>query len=348
MGKQPRDYWVSEAENILKEVRQGLHRSENARFVGNGVRDGVTGGTRSVFWHKAIRNKKGVLKIEKVDRTAVGAMFALISSLTNEDVIRRANHLWTNGDYVKAILSYAGDALKNTGLGWMSTSAMIFIEEMVLDKMFKEGYGGVCFPIDFSSFTNPVCAQTYAKAGIAGFFATLMIDLVLYIGGQNNKNNPLRFSNVMKSGILASVNAIFGYVCTSITLIGWQQLIASMLLVWVLQQIIDGVYEAGLVGYIKSWMPKFLTGTKEWKYDDNLKIPEDMCCPITQEPFVDPVSCGDYLYERADIEKWIINTGTHPIARETKVSLWSLKPCHSMRSLVERYMQENDGFLDYA
>jgi len=343
-GKRSYDYWVEEAEKILKDVRKGLLSDERALFVGNGARDGVAGGTRALYWKKW-NEESG--KWIKMNRTIVGAIFALIASACNEDVIRRANDLWTNGKKMEAMKSYVGDILKNAGLGWLASSAMIYIEKWVL-TLFKDGQ--FCLPFDLLCLPQTSCAQNYLGAGIAGLFTTVFINLMLWVTSQkNNKHKTcLEALDLWKNGILASVNAVFGYVCTSVSLVGWPQLIASAILVWVFQQIIDGVSEAGLFGYIKSWMPKRLVGTKQWKVSRDVQVPEDMCCPITKHPLVDPVSCGAILYERSDIEKWITETGKHPIARDKEISLWSLKPCHAMRILIERFMKENGGVHDYA
>lgn len=52
--------------------------------------------------------------------------------------------------------------------------------------------------------------------------------------------------------------------------------------------------------------------------------PPDICCPLTRQPFQDPVQCVDGLtYERAAIQQWLTRFGTSPV---TGVPVGSLLP----------------------
>jgi len=45
-----------------------------------------------------------------------------------------------------------------------------------------------------------------------------------------------------------------------------------------------------------------------------IEEPYDLCCPITNILFVNPVTAGDgQIYEKEAIEQWIIDKGTSPI-----------------------------------
>jgi hypothetical protein len=63
---------------------------------------------------------------------------------------------------------------------------------------------------------------------------------------------------------------------------------------------------------------------------------EELTCPITLEPFHDPVIAKDgHIYERAAITKWIFEHGTSPLTREP-LKIEDLVPATHLRDLVAR------------
>jgi len=56
--------------------------------------------------------------------------------------------------------------------------------------------------------------------------------------------------------------------------------------------------------------------TKTWQNPHGIAYPYELCCPITQDLFVDPVVFDGLVYEREILAAWFIRTnGTHPINR---------------------------------
>merc|ERR1719300_250382 len=102
---------------------------------------------------------------------------------------------------------------------------------------------------------------------------------------------------------------IFSYHCTTTGLYGVVPVFGSLVLMWVIEMQINAIKEHGVVGYLKSWIPNFLKSDVSWNYSDKLNIPEDMCCSITFEPFVNPVICGDFIFEQKAVKQWIIDHG---------------------------------------
>ena len=76
--------------------------------------------------------------------------------------------------------------------------------------------------------------------------------------------------------------------------------------------------------------------TKKKRTDD---LPSGCCCPITQEPFVDPVMCADgHTYSREAITSWIsYGRCTSPMTGLRLESL-VLVPNHAMRIVTEQIL----------
>lgn len=71
-------------------------------------------------------------------------------------------------------------------------------------------------------------------------------------------------------------------------------------------------------------------------------IPEHLCCSISMEIMLDPVSTPNGIsYERQWIEKHIvINGGIDPITRNA-LSLCMLRPNVALREVIEQYLEDN-------
>uniref|UniRef100_A0A0G4F037 U-box domain-containing protein n=1 Tax=Chromera velia CCMP2878 TaxID=1169474 RepID=A0A0G4F037_9ALVE len=70
-----------------------------------------------------------------------------------------------------------------------------------------------------------------------------------------------------------------------------------------------------------------------WDYHGkDVEVPEGLCCPITQELFIDPVALVDRIYERREVEAWVARTGETPF--RAKASRRSIRPHGKMRELV--------------
>ena len=73
--------------------------------------------------------------------------------------------------------------------------------------------------------------------------------------------------------------------------------------------------------------------------DDNVSIPQELMCPITQDFMNDPVVAADgYSYERQAIVKWIENgKTTSPMTNEPLTNL-TLIPNRTLGLLIKKYM----------
>lgn len=70
---------------------------------------------------------------------------------------------------------------------------------------------------------------------------------------------------------------------------------------------------------------------------DNIPIPSEYICPITQDIMVDPVVCVDgQTYERAAIEEWFENHQTSPNTNKVLESKM-LIPNHALRSVIQGF-----------
>jgi hypothetical protein len=66
---------------------------------------------------------------------------------------------------------------------------------------------------------------------------------------------------------------------------------------------------------------------------------EAILCPISHEIMRDPVITPyGHCFERANIESWVERRQDCPITRNT-LRLSDLKPCHSMRLVIEQYLK---------
>jgi hypothetical protein len=64
--------------------------------------------------------------------------------------------------------------------------------------------------------------------------------------------------------------------------------------------------------------------------------PACFLCPITQQPFVDPVVCPEgHSFERAAIAKWLAKKDTHPLSRN-KLKMGRLRPNRNLQAAVRR------------
>eukprot|EP00041_Stephanoeca_diplocostata_P019135 m.407163 g.407163 ORF g.407163 m.407163 type:complete len:333 (+) comp21219_c0_seq10:1058-2056(+) len=73
-----------------------------------------------------------------------------------------------------------------------------------------------------------------------------------------------------------------------------------------------------------------------------VEIPQDYCCPITQELFEDPVIAMDgHTYERLHIVKWLESHETSPFTGEVMESK-HLVPNHRLKSIVREWREKND------
>jgi len=78
------------------------------------------------------------------------------------------------------------------------------------------------------------------------------------------------------------------------------------------------------------------------------EFPANFLCPLTQEPFVDPVFTEDgFTYERSAIEEWLKANNTSPMTNEVLESK-RVRPNHALRSAVDEYRQKNRGVLGKA
>ncbi|XP_042869333.1 WD repeat, SAM and U-box domain-containing protein 1-like isoform X2 [Penaeus japonicus] len=70
--------------------------------------------------------------------------------------------------------------------------------------------------------------------------------------------------------------------------------------------------------------------------------PTEFLCPITQELIDDPVLCADgFTYERVAMEAWLASgKRTSPMTNE-KLSHLTLTPNRTLRTLIQRYKEEN-------
>ena len=72
--------------------------------------------------------------------------------------------------------------------------------------------------------------------------------------------------------------------------------------------------------------------TSDEKSDEN----DDLICPITLEPFRDPVTAKDgHVYEREAVTRWILEHGTSPFTREP-LRISDLRSNNHLRDLAAR------------
>eukprot|EP01090_Pellita_catalonica_P018752 TRINITY_DN6156_c0_g1_i1.p1 TRINITY_DN6156_c0_g1~~TRINITY_DN6156_c0_g1_i1.p1 ORF type:complete len:750 (+),score=175.71 TRINITY_DN6156_c0_g1_i1:2062-4311(+) len=75
------------------------------------------------------------------------------------------------------------------------------------------------------------------------------------------------------------------------------------------------------------------------KADAEQEIPEEFCCPITQDIMTDPVIAEDgHTYERKSIKEWVDKHGTSPMTRE-KISKDILIVNRVLRSQIETFQE---------
>ena len=66
-------------------------------------------------------------------------------------------------------------------------------------------------------------------------------------------------------------------------------------------------------------------------------LPEECFCPITLEPFDDPVVLEDgFTYERAALADWLLTHRTSPMTAEVLVCFHTF-PNHAMRQMIRRF-----------
>ncbi|MDC0367060.1 nucleoside monophosphate kinase [bacterium] len=65
-----------------------------------------------------------------------------------------------------------------------------------------------------------------------------------------------------------------------------------------------------------------------------VKFPDSVRCPITQEPMTDPVVCPEgHSFERVAIETWLSTNSTNPLTR-TPLTIGQLSPNRSLREMI--------------
>lgn len=262
------------------------------------------------------------------------------SSLCSQKNLSQLNQAWINaesfGDQVHAVVSYCSNALASAGLGWLSEGCLLLTEELI------EKAGKYMGPNN--SMTNDQITRWNCMKGVGGgFIVSIMVDVMTWLVGCNDKD-PFCLDNLVERGAMSAVAGLVNYISVSVGAAGWIHFVMSFLVIWAIGEVFKNIQHVGWDYYLKSWLPASMVGTPEWDYNPNvLDVPHDLCCPLSFEPYIDPVWCLDHLFERKVIEDWIIQHGHHPIARDTPVSLASLKKrsCPKMKSLVEEYMAAN-------
>ena len=75
---------------------------------------------------------------------------------------------------------------------------------------------------------------------------------------------------------------------------------------------------------------------------------DSFLCPITREPFEDPVICCDgHTYERAAIEMWLRSNSRSPKTNQPLPST-DLIPNHSLRSSIEAITEMTNDLKNFA
>jgi hypothetical protein len=78
---------------------------------------------------------------------------------------------------------------------------------------------------------------------------------------------------------------------------------------------------------------------------DELGVPEEYICPITQDFMRDPCIAEDgHTYERAALEEWLGRHGTSPITRDY-ISADRLMPDATLRIMIEDFLSEKRQLL---
>ena len=77
-------------------------------------------------------------------------------------------------------------------------------------------------------------------------------------------------------------------------------------------------------------------GWEEEEEGQKTAIPDECVCPLSLDPFVDPVCAADgFTYERKDMEAWLRSHSTSPMTGDA-LTTRLLFPNHRMRQLVNR------------
>jgi len=332
--------WARRAEEILQEGRR-KYRDESERWeVGQAGAEGVRAAINAQHWWVASKANGKVVKAQRVNRGLCASMMALFSSLCSQKNLSQLNQAWINAesseDKVRAVVGYVSNALASAGLGWLSEPCLLLTEELI-------ERAGECMNPNCSMTKDQTLRWVCKKGVLGGFVVSIAVDFMLYLAGCNDKD-PFCLENGVERGAMSALSGLVNFISVKVGAAGWLHFVMSFLVIWAIGQIFKNIQQVGWNYYLKSWLPAYMVGTPEWDYNPNvLNVPHDLCCPLSFEPFIDPVWCLDQLYERKMIEDWIIQHGTHPIARGTQVSLASLKKrsCPKMKSLVEEYMAAN-------
>lgn len=338
-GANHQDY-QDEAEKILREGRRRYRDELGSWRVGGAVKDGAMASIQANFlWYKTQSGQ-----CCRADRSIVGAVFSFLSALVSEKNRSQLIDNWKNAQDFKgcvgAITSYFANAFASAGLGWLSSAFMIAVEEFIEENMMKKIFTDLT--------TNQIVFKACAEGAYYGCIAMTTWDVISYhFGFSDRKEDPLTFANLSSNAACSIVSGLLNYACVTFAVGGWAHVLLTFCVLWVVGQIIEGIRKAGFTNYAWSWVACWYSGTAEYDYDEDLEIPEDMQCPITLQPFVDPVWCLDSMFERRAVEEWIIQHGTHPLAGKVKVSIRGLDPSSKMKNLVTKFMSENNGTYVY-
>ena len=278
------------------------------------------------------------------ERSIIAAGYAALCSLTSREAIGKLADEWKNSRGVCQKLGAIGKWLKNAlvsaGLGFAYGYLMTQLEKLIQPLL--------------NSNTDVLQriqgAQVPTASCTAAALVTFVVRCLFHVcrGNQGSSADaPWRLENMMEIFLVAAASGICNYACVHLAISGFVPVLLSFVVVSLVDYLIKKVKsEAQHLGLWRALLRTF-TGWFRVRHLAWSNVPDDipkgMCCPISKRPFVEPVAFYDMVFEKWDLEKYIVEHGTHPkVTPPMQVSSLSIRPCPEMKILVEEYARQHN------